>query len=123
MLSSRFKSCLCKYLRQFVKKLPHKETYNFQFLGCRTHVINCVFVTTNLNSKFLAVNRFFFTYENTKLKNDFQFMNIPGHHELICNIPSFIKNLHRTTNDLFLQFASYKTSLGNFKDADVVIKK
>ena len=52
MLSSRFKSCLCKYLRQFVKKLPHKETYNFQFLGCRTHVINCVFVTTNLNAKY-----------------------------------------------------------------------
>ena len=54
MLSSRFKSCLCKYLRQFVKKLPHKETYNFQFLGCRTHVINCVFVTTNLNSKLIV---------------------------------------------------------------------
>ena len=38
-------------------------------------------------------------------------MNIPGHHELIWNIPSFIKNLHRTTNDLFLQFASYKKLL------------
>ena len=72
------------------------------------------------NHKSIAFESFF-TYENTKPKNVLQFMNIPGHHELIWNIPLFVKKLHR--NNLFLQFASHKTSLGNFKDADVVIKK
>ena len=86
------------------------------------HVLHFVFVTSNLNSK-ISSGSYRSTYENTKPKNVLQFMNIPGHQELIWNIPSFIKKLHRTANNLFLQFASHKTSLGNFKDADVVIKK